>query len=305
MDMFRRLITSQNGNVVIISAIIFTVLLGFVALAVDGGILYLEHTRLVRGADAAALAGAQELPDTVKATARVSEYLQKNSIDITDPDDLVITFSSGNKEITVNVQKPVQLHFAKLLGLDTANVDGTATAKISPVSKIYGLIPLGLDENLLPLAHGHQYIIKVGNPSVGWTGIIAYPGQAGKDDYRESAQYGYDGPVTIGDIEGKAPGNATGPTIDGIQARIDQAAETWDNFSPDSPRIVLVPIYRNLGILPTDGLEVVGFASVFLEKVVGAGLENEVYVRYVNYTVSGETDDSLTGTYLSSVKLIK
>ncbi|MBU7008227.1 pilus assembly protein TadG-related protein [Phosphitispora fastidiosa] len=304
MDMFRRMITGENGNVVVISAIIFTVLLGFVALAVDGGLLYLEFTRVARGADAAALAGAQELPDTVKAAARVSEYLQKNSINANEPDNLVIAFSPNNREITVKIQKPVQLHFAKVLGLDRANVDGAAAAQISPVSKISGLIPLGIDESLLPLEHGHQYIIKVGNPSTGWTGIMEYPGQSGKDDYKEAALNGYDGLVAINDIVGKAPGNATGPTIEGIQTRIDQIIESWSDYNPDSPRIVLIPVYRNLGVLPNEGVQIVGFASVFLEKVVGHGLENDVYVRYVNYTVSGETDDSITGSYLNSVKLI-
>jgi len=111
--------------------------------------------------------------------------------------------------------------------------------------------------------------------------------------------------IAVGGEQGKAPGNATGPTIQGLQERINGNTETWDNYSPESPRVVLVPIYRVLGPGPTDKIKVVGFAGIFLETITGAGNENEVHVRYVNHTISGETDDSLTNTFLNSVRLVE
>jgi len=305
MNLIKRTLADQSGNAAVIVSIAFVVLLGFVALAVDGGLLYVEYTRISRAADAAALAGAQELPDNLKAQARAVEYLQKNDVDTAVPGSLTISFAPDNRDITVEIRKNVQLYFARALGFNESDVSGRAVARISPVSRVSGLLPLGIDESLLPLSAGHQYIIKVGAPNTGWTGIIEYPGQSGKDDYKEAAANGYDGIVAIGETQGKAPGNATGPTIEGILERINGINETWVDYSPDSPRVVLIPVYRNLGDLPTDGLEIVGFVSVFLEKVVGHGLENEVYVRYVNHTVSAETDDTITDSYLNSVMLIE
>ena len=299
-------IKKEHGNAVVLMAFAMSVLLGFTALAVDSGVLFLDHTRLARAADAAALAGAGELPDTVKASALAAGYAQKNGVDTSDPAKFKVSFSNDNKKITVEIKRDVGLFFARSIGLENSTVNGRAAAKISPLKAVGGLAPVGLDESSMPLVPGQQYIIKVGFPETGWTGILGYPGQSGADDYRVSARNGYYGQVTIGDNENKAPGNVTGPTIQGLQERIDSAGgDMWNNHLPDSPRILFIPIYRVLGSSPTDNVKIVGFASVFLDQITGAGNKNEVYVTYVNHSASGETDDALLNPYLFGVKLVE
>lgn len=296
----------EHGNAVVLMAFAMSVLLGFAALAVDTGVLYLDHTRLARAADAAALAGAGELPDVGKAAALAAGYAEKNGIDTSDPAKFKVSFSEDAKKITVEIKKDVGLFFAGSLGFNNSMVNGRATAKISPLKAVTGLVPIGLDEGLMPLVPGQQYVIKVGYPELGWTGVLAYPGQSGSDDYRQSARYGYQGKVTIGDNEAKGAGNKTGPTIQGLQERIDAAVgDTWNNHQPDSPRILYVPIYRVLGSSPSDNVKIVGFASVFLDSIGGTGNKNDVYVTYVNHSASGETDDSLANPYLFGVKLVE
>jgi Flp pilus assembly protein TadG len=56
-------ITGRRGNVIVISAIMMTVLLGMTAMAVDMGNLYHARTQMQACADSAALAGAWELMD--------------------------------------------------------------------------------------------------------------------------------------------------------------------------------------------------------------------------------------------------
>jgi len=295
-----RLAKEENGTAVVIIALAFTALLGFAALAVDTGILYLEHTRVASAADAAVLAGAQELPDTGKARAKVKEYAQLNGI---DPAVIDIDVSGDNRQITVTTNKTVNLHFARLFGFETSTVNGRATARIAPVSEIIGLIPLGINENLLPLSAGSEYMIKGGardgNP---WRGIIEYPGQGnGGSNYRDLVVNGYDGNVKIGDLEGKVPGNKSGPTMQGIDDRINGCRDgcTWDDYQNDCRRVVIVPIFRDLGL----EVMIVGFAAIFLERTEGNGNDSRVWATYINYTVSAETDDSLTNSYLYSVKL--
>jgi hypothetical protein len=293
----------EKGNVVVIIAILFSVLAGFAALATDVGVLYFEDTKLARTADAAVLAGAQELPDTGVAGQVATDYAARNGVPVSE---INISFSEDCRKITVNCTKQVELFFAKVLGFQASTVNGRAAARLVGVAQTDGLLPVGIDEACLPLELGHQYLIKVGSPSTGWTGIIEYPGQSGANDYRLAALNGYDGTVRIGDREDKAPGNVTGPTIQGLQERIDSApAELWNNYQPDSRRIVLVPIYRVLGSLPIDQVEIVGFVSVFIENVVGHGLENDVFVRYVSHTVSDEADDTITSPYLNTVRLVE
>ena len=53
----------QRGAVAIIVALLSVVLIGFAALAVDGGYLYWSRTQLQATADASALAGVQTIPD--------------------------------------------------------------------------------------------------------------------------------------------------------------------------------------------------------------------------------------------------
>lgn len=302
LNILRRF-NSEEGTVIVITALAFTMLMGFTALAVDVGVLAVEKTRLVRTLDAAVLAGAQELPDTSRALPVAYEYAIRNEI---DPGLINISFPLGNKQITASGKKTVNLYFAKFLGFNTADVSGKATAKISPVKNASGVLPIGIDESFLPLVVGQQYSIKVGSRDAvtGWLGVLSYPGQSGADDYRLSAKYGYNGVIRIGENQDKATGNVSGPTIQGIQERISTSSETWNSYSPNSQRVVIVPIYRVLGNLPTDKVRITGFASVFIEQVTGQGTENYVHVRYVNHTISGETDDSLTGTFLNSVHLV-
>lgn len=303
LGLISRLIRSERGTAIILVVMGFTVLLGTVAFAVDAGMLYLEHTRLARAADAAVLAGGQELPDTVKARSEALEYITRNDVDASG---VTVGFSPDNKEITVSMTKTVDLYFARFIGFTSLQVTGRATARISPVVKVKGIIPVGINEILLPLSVGSEYEIKAGAHSnvQGWREVLEYPGENGATDYRDTSFNGYFDVVQINDVVGKAPGNMSGPTVQGLQARIDACSDgcTWDNYQPGCPRVVLVPIYRDLS---TQNVKIVGFASVFLERVVGNGQDSEVYATYINYSVPGETDDTVTNSYLNSVRLVQ
>lgn len=64
----------ETGQVVVLFAICLVVLLGFAALVLDVGFAYYADRSLQASADAAALAGAQELPDAATATTLAREY---------------------------------------------------------------------------------------------------------------------------------------------------------------------------------------------------------------------------------------
>lgn len=293
----------EKGTAAVIVALAFAVLLGFTALAVDMGVLYLEHTRLARAADAAVLAGAQELPDVSKAELVARDYAQRNGI---DPAALSVGFSVDSREISVSVNKTVDLHFARTLGFNSKVLRSKAKARIAPVGRIQGLIPLGINESMLPITPGTEYMIKGGSQDGHpWRGIIEYPGQGnGGSNYRELVREGFNGSVAVGDLEGKVPGNKSGPTEQGVEDRIDACGDgcTWNNYLPGCPRVALVPIYRDEGCQ----VRVVGFAAVFLERVGsenGKGNDNRVYATYINMTVSADTDETVANSYLNSVRL--
>ena len=303
LQLLKKLFREECGTTIVITAVAFSMLMGFTALAVDSGVLFVEHTRLARTADAAALAGAQELPNIGQAEVTARDYAQRNG---TDNPDLNIGFSPDNKELTVTASKNVNLYFARVFGKNSSLVNGRAVARIAPVKAVTGIVPIGINEIMLPLTVGQEYLLKAGahDQSQGWRGVLEYPGANGATDYRDCAYNGYNGKVNIDDIESKATGNMSGPTAQGLQERIDACTNgcTWDHYEPGCPRVVIVPIYRDLG---TSQVRIVGFAGVSLERVVGQGQESEVYARYINYTFSGETEDSLTNSYLNSVQLVQ
>ncbi len=70
---------NESGNVAVIVALFLTVLLGMLAVVVDGGYLYSEKNRFQNGVDAAAMAGAINLcKDDPEETAR--EIARENNI---------------------------------------------------------------------------------------------------------------------------------------------------------------------------------------------------------------------------------
>src|SRR5450830_1091808 len=69
---------SESGQILVLLAVGFVALLAFVALAIDGGSVYLDRRSAQNAADAAALAGAYDLArypkmDTATLTSKIKE----------------------------------------------------------------------------------------------------------------------------------------------------------------------------------------------------------------------------------------
>ena len=76
MDRFwrLRLAADETGQVIVFALIAMVVLIGMVGFVVDVGHAYLVQRQLQAGVDAAALAGAQHLPDPDKTSQVAAEY---------------------------------------------------------------------------------------------------------------------------------------------------------------------------------------------------------------------------------------
>ncbi len=77
--MYRRTLKREDGQSLIVVGFAIITLFGFVGLAVDLGIAYVERVRVRRAADAAALAAASELPLEGTAHLRALELLEENN----------------------------------------------------------------------------------------------------------------------------------------------------------------------------------------------------------------------------------
>jgi hypothetical protein len=126
----------QRGQSLIIVAFLIVALLAAVGLAVDLGLMYVEKVRLGRAVDAAALAGAQELPDEAAAYDRMVEYLNLNGYDENAegfdlgwafPDE----FDCSNPpcdhyHLVVSGTQSVGLTFLRVLNFETVDVSAHA-----------------------------------------------------------------------------------------------------------------------------------------------------------------------------------
>jgi Flp pilus assembly protein TadG len=139
----------QSGQALVLVAFSMVDLIGFVGLAIDVGNAYVTQRELQKAADAAALAGAQELPNAAAAVAVAQQYGaaagEKN--EATFVDDAAMTVSTRcvpslgctpSRGVTTNViavteTAQVPTLFAKVLGFDSFTVHAKATA-CSPCS---------------------------------------------------------------------------------------------------------------------------------------------------------------------------
>lgn len=139
--------TNERGAISVIVAILMVTLLGFVAIAVDVGVIYSERAQLQNGADASAIAIAQKCAkDATSAactTADVAASLtNQNALDgmskvaaidrnMTDRKVSVITTAKEKG----GAENSVSLFFAGVLGIPTKEVGARASAEWgSPVA---------------------------------------------------------------------------------------------------------------------------------------------------------------------------
>lgn len=132
---------SERGAVALVTAILMVVLLGFAALAVDGGMLFAQRAQLQNGADAAALAVAQKCAASLSdplcsTTSTLATSLSQSNARAGQAGIASLAISTTSRTVTATTQ-PVQpgsqpgsiaLFFARALGIDSATVGAKAQA---------------------------------------------------------------------------------------------------------------------------------------------------------------------------------
>lgn len=287
LKLFRLMAKEEKGSALVLMALALTVLLSSVALVTDVGAAYLNKVQVANAADAAALAGAQGLPDETKATAIAQAYGAKNGVP-----HIQVEVAEDKKEIQVTAQRSMNLLFARIMGYNTTRASAQARVRLEPLTGVKGIVPLGIEEQ--PLVFGETYVLKYaagsgpgGEYHSGWLGILALQGPGAKL-YEEDLKYGFDQEVKIGDLLDIQTGNISGKTQSGVQYRIDQCkhtpACTADHYEKDCPKILLVPMIK-----PYDSkrVQVAGFAAFLVDAVAGMGNENYITGQFIYYSISG------------------
>src|SRR5690606_23299435 len=139
-ELRNRLRNDEQGQVSVIAAIVMVVLLGFAALVVDVGLLYFERAQLKNGADAGALAIAQECAEGAcpgDPQGLVDGLANANANDgeaTAEPPFIDLTAGRVTVTTSTPADRPLALAFAPVLGIDTASMNARSVAGwFSPV----------------------------------------------------------------------------------------------------------------------------------------------------------------------------
>jgi Flp pilus assembly protein TadG len=126
---------SEDGQILLLTAVTITCLLGFAGLAIDVGLWLHTRTKLQADADAMALAGAQELPDSTAVDTKAREWGTKNGVPSSEVLTIVVNSTScrttppATDYVTVRLQRTQKTFLGSVLGVTDATLRACATAR--------------------------------------------------------------------------------------------------------------------------------------------------------------------------------
>jgi len=189
-NIVRKVVKDDSGAVLVLTALVIVILLGFAALVVDMGYWYNVRRQLQSAADAAALAGCQELilgGSNAEIWAVVEEFAGYNSNGPVSSLSVVSPSPGGLSDITddsvkVTVGSTASGFFGAVFGLESNDIEAQARAKIAYLVGVESPMPWALpilDVDRITASAG-------GGPEIGlsdlgggiWGGAFA-PGSAG------------------------------------------------------------------------------------------------------------------------------
>jgi hypothetical protein len=321
-------VTDERGAVAVLVALTMTVILGVGALVLDVGALYVERRELQNGADAAALAIANECVlgtdacDDVVSTA--TEYADANADDgLANVDDVQLDMKQ--QEVTVKTSTKtedgdeVEFGFARIFGVDGETVAASATASWGTPQRLADPIPItiSLDE----YTRGAEVLLcfkQNSDPDCadGFGGAMDGPGAFGYVEAAGCRALNSKGkPLEVSDKSVDVdPGN-DGPKNLGCTS----ASFRPDPKTPTKPRIVFLPVHDKLA---GGSYSIVGFAAVAVDAFKFTGNKDEwcwslgapiecggnqrfLHGRFVDYVVQGVPMAKPTKSKFTGVAVIE
>ncbi len=138
----------ESGQAVVFLALVGALLMACMALGIDVGRAYIVRVQAQNAADAAALAGAESLPDAAQAQAAAQAAAAANGFSLNpDPPDVALQPSSPgiswDNEIEVTLRTTIANTFAGVLGFPTTTVVVHSAALANEAIPVDGRLPDG------------------------------------------------------------------------------------------------------------------------------------------------------------------
>ena len=186
----------ERGQALVVMVLFMASLLGLVTLVLDVGSWFRSQRQLQSAADAAALAGAQALPNGPgNASGLAQEYATKNASELASADYSIGSDLVTNDRITVHVTRNAPGFFAKIFGIDSVHVGATGIAQAKMMAQARHVAPITV-KNTEPMLGGP------GCPCLG-------PGNETTIQLRTGAPGGF----ALVDLSGNGNGNTSNDAI--------------------------------------------------------------------------------------------
>jgi Flp pilus assembly protein TadG len=134
---------TERGQAFVLTAVAMVMVLGMAALVLDVGNWFRDKRRLQGTADAAALAGAQQLPDdAVGAKTMALSYANQNGGDVAGANIVITSVYQANDTIAVKAQRNDSAIFSKVIGNTSANITANSKARVGPPVQALAVAPM-------------------------------------------------------------------------------------------------------------------------------------------------------------------
>lgn len=294
----------RKGQMAVVMTLVIATLLGVMALGTDVGVMYYNWMQLQKGADAAALAGANYLsggitlttvdpnctgqPDDAKKAActyAITNGLafDANSLTMNEPGvNLPVGAPSPNLQVIVT-RNNLPYMFGRVIGLSTYGVTARATAKANlPANSVTGMFPMGMQcgspcdlSKLLPgspVPFGVKFTPVLGGAPGNWQWLDA---GSGNNALGSAITSGMAGTFSIGDTITTQTGNAG--SSHNVQTAWNNRMTSCSSISDPcnggnpsdipsgDPCLVTVPAVDFAGCNGSCTTTIEGFAEVYIE----------------------------------------
>ena len=253
-------IRCDSGQALVLVAVALPAFVGLAALVVDGGSWYRAQRQLQTAADAAALAGAQELPTRQSEALSIAlDFAERNYSGIPAPS---VTFpDAGTIDIAASATAPG--FFARIYGsaFDEVDIGTHAQARVLAPSKLKDVAPIAVHRDRAcivtdPSCFGQPVTLSFDELDVTKSkfGLLDLDrdGNEGAGDMKDWLANGYTDHLPIGVEYPDASGNKNG-----IKEGLEDAA--------DEERVLLFPVFDSAS---ATGFHVIGWAAFVIDEVV-------------------------------------
>lgn len=277
----------ESGQTLALGVLFFAVLLGFMAVVIDGG-MYLKQRRDMQGvADSASVAAAQELQQSQSAaTLEARDYVELHNIDdggtlqeilFNDaaagclPDD----YDDGTSGLVcVRTNTTGDTAFGGILGIDSPNIGAVSVARLQMMGPAMGMLPMAFMRDKFELGEQAEVVFEKAGGKKGagtggsanhgtiapWTSSSECTTAARGEDLRDLiiGTYGEGGDQAcaseLGSVVDADPGHSTGQVRGGFENRIGGDAFSFEEvFELDTDTdtwTVLEPNSPRIGVVP-------------------------------------------------------